>query len=82
MNQKQIQARAFEYIANRVAGVQADVAASGDNGISNDEVETFMGWFSTFEDFRDWVINESNWDRETCVHASQIHDFIIKVLHC
>lgn len=81
MNQKQIQAFGLEYIAMKVAEVRNNVIVS-DHGISNDEVTTFMGWFSTFEDFKEWIINESNWDKETCVYAHEIFEFVKRLMNC
>jgi phenylpropionate dioxygenase-like ring-hydroxylating dioxygenase large terminal subunit len=77
MNQKQIQSLALEYLANRVASVQADVAASGVNGIPNDEVETFMGWFVTFEDFEEWA--QDQWGVQE--HLKEIFACVGKFLH-
>lgn len=81
MNQKQIQALAFEYIRNRVESVYSEIKAS-DDGIANDEAETFIGWFNTYEDFKEWALNDSNWNRDECANLHEIHNFITKVLHC
>jgi hypothetical protein len=77
MNQKQIQAKALEYISNRVASVQEDVEASGPAGIANDEVETFMGWFMTFEDFKEWA--QDQWGTEA--YLKEIFACVGKFLH-
>jgi hypothetical protein len=81
MNQKQIQTFGLEYITMKVAEVRNDVNAS-QYGIKEDEIDTFMGWFSTFEDFKEWIVNESNWDKETCVHAYEIFEFVKRLMNC
>jgi hypothetical protein len=80
VDQRRIQTLAFEYIQNRVNCVQSDIECS-ENGISKDEVETFIGWFSTYDDFKQWAINESNWGREELANLTEIFELIGQVMH-
>jgi hypothetical protein len=83
MNRKQIQLRALEYIANRVAELNDDVKLSRtDEGVPEEELETFIGWFATYEDFKEWALTDSDWDRETCANLPEIYELISKLLHC
>jgi hypothetical protein len=82
MNQKQIQARALDYIQNRVALTQAELAAHDDKGMPDAEATTFIGWFATYDDFKEWVLTDSDWSREECAHLREIHRVIGKLMHC
>jgi hypothetical protein len=70
MNQKQIQTRALEYIKDRVENQLAEVNASI-NGVDQIEIETFMGWFVTFEDFKEWALE--NWGQDEYMHLQEIY---------